>query len=77
MVHKEKHDGDVNKIKFCGHSVFMTASSSGSVSLHHIASRESSSNEAAVRTEKTWDKIHAGGGRYEYWNTKHYPLQIK
>jgi len=58
MVHKEKHVGDVNKIKFCGQSVFMTASSSGSVSLHQIAS----SDDAAVRTQKTWDKIHSGGG---------------
>ena len=66
MVHKEKHVGDVNKIKFCGQSVFMTASSSGSVSLHQIAS----SDDAAVRTQKTWDKIHSGGGgggRSEHW----------
>ena len=65
MIHKERHAGDVNKIKFCGRSVFMTASSDGSVSLHHIAdSRESSASSsndgAAVRTQKTWDNIHSG-----------------
>ena len=65
MIHKEKHAGDVNKIKFCGRSVFMTASSKGSVSLHHIAPRESSSSNdaAAIRTQKTWDNIHSGSGR--------------
>ena len=70
MIHKEKHAGDVNKIKFCGRSVFMTASSNGSVSLHHIAdSRESSASSndaAAVRTQKTWDNIHSG--RSDYMN---------
>ena len=67
MVHKEKHVGDVNKIKFCGQSVFMTASSNGSVSLHHIASRDNSSDDVAVRTQKTWDTIHSGGGRSVLW----------
>ena len=73
MIHKERHAGDVNKIKFCGRSVFMTASSNGSVSLHHIAnSRESSassSDAAAVRTQKTWDNIHSGGGRSDYFRS--------
>ena len=64
MVHKEKHVGDVNKIRFCGHSAFVTASSSGSVSLHCI---EDASDGVAVRTRKTWDKLHCGsGGGFRY-----------